>query len=157
MGEIALNILTGIVIAAVSAWITVQLSLKRFRKEKWWERKADAYVRVIEALHHVKNFPDRLFDAGSSGQNLPEEKEKELIKHAEKAENEIQKALDIGAILLSKEAIIRLKHYKKDLDDALSQDPQRQNYYEFQLTVLENSKKCLEDIIKISKKDLKTN
>ncbi len=28
-----------ILIAAVSSWITVQLSLKRFRDEKWWEKK----------------------------------------------------------------------------------------------------------------------
>ncbi len=36
-------IFTGIIIAVVSSWITVQLSLKKFQKEKLWERKLEAY------------------------------------------------------------------------------------------------------------------
>jgi hypothetical protein len=46
MEQIALTIFTGILIAAATSWITVQLSLKRFREEKWWERKADAYSNI---------------------------------------------------------------------------------------------------------------
>ena len=41
-------------IALVSAHITVRLALKRFRSEKRWLRKMEAYERIIEALHHLK-------------------------------------------------------------------------------------------------------
>jgi len=49
MAEVALSIFTAIVIAAISSWITVQLSLRKFRAERWWERKAEAYSKIIEA------------------------------------------------------------------------------------------------------------
>ncbi len=48
----SLNILTGIVIAVISSLIATHLALKRFRTEKWWERKVDAYLKIIEALHN---------------------------------------------------------------------------------------------------------
>lgn len=48
------SLITGIVIALVSAWATVQLSLKRFRDEKWWQKKYDAYENTIESLHQLK-------------------------------------------------------------------------------------------------------
>ena len=64
MPVIVWQLLTGIIIAAVSAWVTVQLSLRKFRKEKWWERKADTYSNVIEALYNSKAYPQHFMDAG---------------------------------------------------------------------------------------------
>ncbi len=37
------QILVGITIASISAVVTVKLSLNRFRAEKVWERKLQAY------------------------------------------------------------------------------------------------------------------
>jgi hypothetical protein len=56
-----LALLSGIVIAAVNSWITVQLSLRRFRTERWWERKVEAYERIIAALHPTKAYADTYF------------------------------------------------------------------------------------------------
>ena len=63
---------TGVVIAAISSWITVQLSLRRFRTERWWERKAEAYERIIGALHDSKVFASRHADAELQKTELPE-------------------------------------------------------------------------------------
>ena len=65
--EIVASALTTIMIAAVSSWITVQLSLRRFRTEKWWERRVAAYERLIEVLHHSKAFFERHLKASSRG------------------------------------------------------------------------------------------
>ena len=54
--EIFLKVLSGIAIAAISSWITVQLSKHKFRSERWWEKKVGAYERVIEAFHNSKKF-----------------------------------------------------------------------------------------------------
>jgi hypothetical protein len=47
------NFATPPVVAVLTAIITVQLSFRRFQAERWWDRKADAYSRIIEALHHA--------------------------------------------------------------------------------------------------------
>lgn len=52
--ETVLAILAGIAVGGTTSVITVWLSLRRFRAEKWWELRARAYERVIEALHNAK-------------------------------------------------------------------------------------------------------
>ena len=52
------QVVSAIVIAVISARVTVHFALKRFYSEKWWERKTEAYTAIIEALHHVRNYAD---------------------------------------------------------------------------------------------------
>jgi hypothetical protein len=52
------SIVLGLVMAVVSARVTLHYALKRFYFEKWWERKAEAYNSIFEALHHLKNQAD---------------------------------------------------------------------------------------------------
>lgn len=151
MSNAAVSTLVGIVIAAVSAWITVQLSLKRFRSERWWDRKVEAYERIIEALHHSKAFSDAHLNAKYEGRKLPEEYDKDLRVRSSQAHVEIEKATDIGAFLLSDEAHERLKKYREEAKEA-SKTPHWEEYLEGDLMATES---CLADLIKIAKKDLR--
>lgn len=152
MEQIALNVLTAILIAAVSSWITVRLSLRRFRAERWWERKADAYSRVIEALHNSKAFADQHLEAGYQGRELPEDRDKELRSRVRAAQDEIRKAMDVGAFLLSEDALNRLKQYEKGAEDASGQ----KSWYEYLEADWAATDKCLKDMIEIAKNDLRT-
>jgi hypothetical protein len=71
------TIICGIVIAAASSWFTVQLSLRRFWQEKWWERRVTAYERVLEALHHSKAFSEVHLNAKDESKEVPGERDKE--------------------------------------------------------------------------------
>lgn len=113
-----ISILIGTVIAAVSLWITVQLSLRRFRSEKWRERKTEAYERIIEALHHSKAFADAHLEAGYEGRDVSDQRDKLLRERSRQAHLEIEKAADIGAFILSDEAQERLKRYHAEAKDA---------------------------------------
>ena len=53
--QIGLGIASGIVIAAFTSWISVQFAIQQFYSQKWWERKADVYASIMEALYHVKH------------------------------------------------------------------------------------------------------
>lgn len=151
MESAANSILVGVIIAAASAWITVRLSLKRFRSERWWDRKVEAYERVIEALHHSKAFSDAHLNASHEGRELSEERDKDLRKRSAQAHIEIEKATDMGAFLLSDEAHERLKKYRKDTTEA-SDTPHWEVYLQGDLVATES---CLADLIKIAKKDLR--
>ena len=49
------SLAVGVMVAIVSAYVTVRLALSRFRAEQWWTRKADAYASILEALHYSKD------------------------------------------------------------------------------------------------------
>lgn len=152
MTDVIISILTGIVIAAVSSWITVQLSLRRFRTERWWDRKADAYARLIEALHNSKAFAESHLEAEYRGREIPEEKVQELLQQSHQAHKEIQKAIDTGSFILSAEALARLRLYSKESADA----SKAVSWYEHLEADWSATDNCLKNIIEIAKKDLKT-
>lgn len=110
-----LKVLAGILIAGVSSWITVQLSLRRYRTERWWDRKVEAYERVIVAFHHLKKFASEQMSAYVQGDGgPPKERDKELRSKAREARDAILLASDIGEFSLSNKAIDILSEYARE-------------------------------------------
>ena len=151
MADIALAILTGIFIATVSSWITVNLSLKRYHSERWWDRKANAYVAVIEALHHSKAFYDIHWDEMVEGRTVNEERGQELRIRAREGNDEIQKAIDVGAFILSDRALERLKEYERKERQASGAN----TWADYLDAGCAATSSCLKDMIEIAKEDLK--
>ena len=54
IGEIAVGVVIGGVVAAATAWA----SFRKFRAQTWHTRKFDLYVRAFEALHAVRIYCD---------------------------------------------------------------------------------------------------
>lgn len=150
--QTVLSLLVGIVIAAFTSWITVRFALKQFYSQKWWERKADAYSSIIEALYRVKhNIEERLW-ADSLELEITEDNKKRLDANASKGYDEIYKAESIGAFVISEEsslALTRLRQQleKDDVDWATGNEPDRSK-------TLSAVIKCLEDIRRNAKRDL---
>jgi hypothetical protein len=112
-----LSILAGILISAFTSVITVRLALNQFYSQKWWERKANAYSAIIEALYHVQNDLGSTFDDAIGEINLSEERKKYLEEESRKGYAEIYKAENIGAFVISKEAAECLTRLRKRLDN----------------------------------------
>jgi hypothetical protein len=108
------TLLTGIVIAVISAWVTVQLSLRRFRTERWWERKVNAYERVITALYDAKASANQRQEAVIHNRELSEETQNGLSAKSMAARKETARAIEIGAFLLSNETLSRLQQYRQE-------------------------------------------
>lgn len=120
--EILLKILSGIAIAGISSWVTVQLSLHRFRSEKWWEKRVNAYERVIEAFHNSKKFDSEYMRAEELRREVSDERDAELRKLASQARDEILKASDVGSFVLSKNALSILAKYEAESENMPRQD-----------------------------------
>ncbi len=148
--EFFLKFIVGIAIATLSSFITVRLSLARFRTEKWWEKKVSAYEQVIEAFHGSKKFATEHMDAEFKGKELPKERDEELRAIAKVARDEILKATDIGAFILSDEALNILKDYEKE-SDKLSDC---HSWIEYLDTDLGITDKYMKKIISEAKRDL---
>ena len=141
------TMVSGIVIAFVSSWITVQLSLNRFRTERHWERRVKAYESVIEALYRWKIFLDNsLRDDGK----VPAGEFDQLSAQAIRSYQEIERTTDMARFLLANdEAHERLKRYRK-----IFSGHSRKNSKEYVVYHLKIANSCLEDLIEIARRDL---
>jgi len=92
MQQTLLSILAGLIIAFFTSLITVRLALKQFFSERWWERKADAYSKIVEALYHIRHELQADLDAEIVGATISEERKKELQEEAKKGYEELDKA-----------------------------------------------------------------
>ena len=149
--EILKPVLIGILIAAASAWITVQLSMRRFRAEWLWKMKADAYSAVIEALHNSKAFYVAHMSSYEQNRELSKERDHKLGLRAIQGKGAIKKSIDMGSFLLSQKALDRLAQYMKESDDVSHE----QSFYSYLDENLAATISCLKDIIPIAKEDLR--
>ncbi|WP_139791164.1 hypothetical protein [Chromobacterium violaceum] len=150
MFEVFIKLISAIVIATVSSWITVQLSRHKFRTEKWWEKKVSAYERVIDAFHSSKKFSSEHLDAVYKGHEVEEARDRELRKMAREARDEIIRASDVGAFILSAEAISILAKYEAE-SESLSRYESWQEYLDSDWSI---THKYMKEFIAEAKRDL---
>ena len=62
MDETLAKAVVALAIALVSAFAGAHLALRRFRSERWWERKAEAYSDALRALHDVERMYGRIVE-----------------------------------------------------------------------------------------------
>lgn len=143
-------ILIGIAVGGTTSFISVWLSFRRFRAEKWWEFRARAYERVIEALHEAKASTGEYLAAEQEGREIDEKVGFEFSKSSHEARLEIARTADIGGFLLGNRARMRLKKFLDDRRTAA--DVTDWSVYLLGVWHAENA--CLEDIIEIARQEL---
>jgi hypothetical protein len=89
-GQITFQLFTSLAVAVVAAGLTVWLSLHRFYRERWWERKLASYIEVIEALHHVI---------------------RDSNEHGDAARGDLARFNDLGTFLFAPETASALARY----------------------------------------------
>jgi len=137
-------------IAVLTALITVYLALHRFRTEKWWERKAETYSHIIEALHSAKHTLEVNYKAEMNRHDIPAERDKTLNERSLQANDDIRKSIDTSAFLLCDAAHQRLVRYSKEADAVDTEC----SYFEYLDNLIPIHASCIADIIKIARKDL---
>lgn len=112
MNALVTSIISGLVVAVATSFLTVQLSLCRFYSERWWERKADAYTDIVEALHAKLEFLDSYFSVMYDGEKLSEADVDRLRAANKEADQKINKLIRIGTFVVSEEVATLLKYYQ---------------------------------------------
>ncbi len=112
--DIVLSTIPSLIVAIIVSLISVNLALRRFYSEKWWERKAEAYSRIVEELYHVKNSLDTYISYFEQGREVPEEKKAALQQRSAEAYKEIYKAESIGAFIISDEVAQALSDMRSE-------------------------------------------
>jgi hypothetical protein len=91
-------------VGVVSALFTSFLARKSFISERWWDRKADAYTRILEALVEMHRYYDAHYDDLTWEAPLSEERKAELTTASKTAWREVDNAIRLGEFVISQEA-----------------------------------------------------
>jgi len=149
--DLAEKLVLGVVIAVTSAWVTVRLSLSKYRTEKWWDKKVEAYSNVIEAFHHSKSFSDKHLNAEWRGRELDAEVDKEVREKSKLAHKEIDKYINIGSFVFSDEFYSRLKKYQAESENIFEEC---HGWVDMLMKDQTHLEKCIKDLIFLAKNDL---
>ena len=158
MPEFLTNMFVAVTVGIVTALATAHFALRKFRSEKWWERRADAYASIIEALHHVKRgFESDLRDMEMRRPPRESPHAKALEQKTRDASDELLKAVDMSSFLLADEAAEALaelmRGYRKAEEDGTFEHGQYDVY-----TIISGHSKavheCLKKFPSIAKRDL---
>ena len=114
--QLAPSLISGIVVAVVASYVTVRLSLKRFYSERWWERKAQAYSEIVEALYDVQNSVELQLEAVERGLAYEDEYSKQLQERSVEGHRSIYKSAGIGAFIISDEASELLSQVRSEIE-----------------------------------------
>jgi len=139
-----------IFISVCAAFLAAWLANRRFKNEKWWERKADAYTNLIEALHNMKWFSGEHFDAEIEGRTLTEEYKEELWLEYKLGKRKIWRIAETSSFIVSPDVSIVIR----DLEKALSNAGNAESYFEHLDEQWGAIDLCIKKVKDIAKKEL---
>lgn len=116
-------------VAVLAASLTTWFASKRFYRERLWDRRAAAYVVIFESLEDLLEWYSELFEAQISRQDLPEDREKQLLARQRSAREQIKRKIAGEAWLLDERVATEIEvlwsklrkqwsSYEEDLDES---------------------------------------
>jgi hypothetical protein len=102
-------------LAFVASMVSVAVSLYnarlgRFSSERWWERKAEAYTRIVEGLSDLIAYYDRAIGEGDEPLVSSDEISR-LLESYERGRSKLEFALTNGAFVISAPAYASLQAF----------------------------------------------
>ena len=146
IGKIAPSVIS----ALVASFIAVRLAFARYKKEALWERKLEAYTKILEALHVSRLNSEQAYHEALTGEERSKEHKAAMQKLAGDAWSELQKVFDVGSLIVSEEATTYLKSKLKPRYEDWKNDPP----FEFWEREEEIAREAIAQIKLLAHKDL---
>ena len=122
----------------------------RFTSERWWERKAEAYNRIIGSLSDLVYYYQQIYNAEFESTEFSEERKQELDDHWKKGYLEVRKATNVGAFMISPEAEEILKQFWEEP----TENPHPDDWFSHLEINYATAELCLKRLVICAKKDL---
>ncbi|MDA3885299.1 MAG: hypothetical protein PF638_06855 [Candidatus Delongbacteria bacterium] len=145
------ELIKNILLVMITSYFTTRLTLYFKKTEKWWDKKAETYSRLISAIYDAKFYCDEQIESLHSGKEIDEKRKEKINLNLSNSEFEIDKIIDSGIFYISKASIVRLSKYRKEFIKANTNT----DYLEFIVDWQQISGACLNDIIELAKKELR--
>lgn len=152
--EIAKVLIPGIVIAVLSAVITVKLAIRRFHEERWWDKKVESYSSLLDVLHRFKRYASKHYANEFVPTDIFSKEEKQALEEEwRRTREDYSRLRDLASFHLSDEAISILDEYEKKKQSGAPEP----GFDMLQLIQadLDAASHCLERLKEAAKRDLK--
>jgi len=116
-------LLPSLFVSVVTAVVTVRLSERRFRKEKWWEMQVAAYSDIFERLTDLQYCYGEWWKHFVHEKNLNVEKRKALTARREEAEESLARAAARGGLWVSAKVAHTVRDLLRELGSPGQHDP----------------------------------
>jgi hypothetical protein len=147
---LAAAVLAFIASLVATAVVAYNGRFRRFARERWWERKADAYSRIIESLADLVYYHETHLSAAEQGRDLSEVTRTEIEGYWRRGHAEAKRAAAVGAFLISPGAEAALR----DLGKALGKEIHPNDWYGMMEDSYVGTKAVLDAVVAAAKKDL---
>lgn len=95
------TLLTSILTSLFVSFFSVNLALRRYKSEKWWDFKASCYLSIIEALNNMVIYCDLWIDEALDGKDVCEDTLRKYEEEFKSAGLLLKKQVGSGKLLLS--------------------------------------------------------
>ena len=148
------QLLIGLLSGLFGAWIAMFFGLKRFYSEKWWEKRAAAFIE--EYYSDLKSYRMEGPEDYPEFVELNDEQLREMKLSAVRARSLIKKYSHVGQLLITDSASKLLRDYL-DEEKRVDYDVHFRgwDYGEAEEHLLSMTKRLFENMLKISRKELK--
>jgi hypothetical protein len=109
------EILHIIFVAFPTAYLTSELAFRKYKTEKWWDRKSECYCETIDALNQILVICDAYIDENVHGVVLRKADKDILEEQYKKSKEYCFKQINIGKLLMSDEAHNILMSLEREL------------------------------------------
>lgn len=154
MQDIIVAVIPALIIAGVTAlvaYFTITRSMRQFYSQRWWERKADAYSKIIETLTDFEHCYIEEIDQLTYEERFTVNDKKRLRESFREAQESIRKAAIIGAYIISDDTAKTLSNLLYGLQ---KEDP-KGDWSKDLINHHELVRKSIEEIKRHAKKDLR--
>lgn len=97
--------------AVVVAWLTALIAGRRFYRERWWDKKYEAYASILDSLHHMSRAMKQdyllIVDDGLFG---GKQKKDDIREKYKESRAELLRLTDVGEFIISKQAVFELRN-----------------------------------------------
>lgn len=97
------------------AALAAHLAIKRFYKEKVWERKVEAYTAIFDALHEMNKWFEVHLEAWLNDRDVTDEERAKLQASYEGAKARLNRKLDSEVWLIPETCVARLNTMNENL------------------------------------------
>ena len=147
------NIFNAAAVAVPTAWLTAYFSIKKYRSEKWWDKKLTAYLSTINAINDLVIYCDSVIDIEYEEINYSKDQIKSLERRFHDARMHIQAQANIGKLLYGKSTF----HAIFELNNSLFSAERMGNLVQRAAEIRGLAESCIETVTDNARKYLRVN
>lgn len=135
-----------------AAWMGARLSLRNFYMERRWDRKADAYTIVFEAIRDTQRWYEQHFKSLEVGTEIDDDRKKRLQDEANQAEAKFERCLAGQVWNLPEDFRERAWKLSRELGSFVGKTDSWFEYLDGSLALIQEA---VEELAELAKKDLR--